>query len=250
MRDIPLGLRIGAITLFVIILVIMGYPILFMVFAGMKDNVMLATNPLGPPIPPNFDNIRTVWIEEDFLIYFKNALIVSLISVFGTVVMCASAAYVFARGKLGASNWLFGVILLGMMVPGQVALIPVFWLMGRIGLLNTLWSVIFVHLSWTPFGIFVLRTYFFTIPAELADAGRIDGCNEFGLFWRVYLPLAGPALVTVAIFAFIWSFNSMTRDVVCRFLVWSHLPEVSRITGNRFSISGTLTTFVGFVAYQ
>jgi putative chitobiose transport system permease protein len=128
--------------------------------------------------------------------------------------MSAAAAYVFARRRLRATGLLFNIIIAGMMIPGQVIMIPMFQIMVSLGLRNTLLSVILVHLTWTPFGIFLLRTYYLNVPVEIGDAAKIDGCSEFGLFWRIYLPLAAPALVTVAIFNFIGAWNDYIWPLV------------------------------------
>jgi ABC-type glycerol-3-phosphate transport system permease component len=213
-NDTPLWLKIVRVLALLFIIVVMGYPVLWALFSAVKSNEQLVANAFLPPWPIEPQSLIRVWQSGDFVRYFVNTLLITLVSVIGLVPMSAAAGYVFARGKLRYADLLFSLILIGMMIPGQVIMIPVFRMMAELGLRNTLWSVILVHLTWTPFGIFLLRTYYLTVPSDLGDAAVIDGCSEFGVFFRVYLPLALPALVTVAIFNFIWSWNDYIWPLV------------------------------------
>jgi len=206
-NDIPWPLRAGRTILSVLLIVLLGYPMLWAIFAALKSNEQLIANSFGPPWPPQFESLVTVWEGGEFYGYFRNTLLIALISIIGLVPMSVMAAYVFARRRLRHVDALFNIFIIGMMIPPQVLMIPLFRIMVLLDLRNTIWSVILVHLTWTPFGIFLMRTYFLSMPAMLADAAKIDGCSEYGIFWRIYMPLAKPAMVTVAIFNFIWAWN-------------------------------------------
>jgi ABC-type glycerol-3-phosphate transport system permease component len=214
MNDTPWAFRAAGVAVCLSLIAAMGYPVLWGIFAATKSNLDLVANPFGPPLNPQFDNIISLWAGGDFLRFLRNTMTVALASVGGLVPMSAMAAYVFARRRLRYVDFLFRIILVGIMIPGQAIMIPVFRIMGLLGLRNTLWSLILLHLAWTPFGIFLLRAYFLSVPAELSDAALIDGCTEYGVFWRVYLPLAKPAMVTVAIFNFIWSWNDFLWPLI------------------------------------
>jgi ABC-type glycerol-3-phosphate transport system permease component len=117
------------------------------------------------------------------------------------------AAYSFARFRFRGKNAMFLFFLIGIMVPPQAIIIPAFQIVARLGLINTYTGLIFTYLSWCPVGIFILRTFFESLPSEIEDAAKIDGCSSLDLFWRIALPLAQPALATVAIFYFVWVWN-------------------------------------------
>lgn len=214
MNDTPRWLSVLRALALCGIVILMGYPVLWALFSAVKSNEQLVANAFLPPWPIEPQSLIRVWQSGEFVRYFLNTLVITLVSVAGLVPMSAAAGYVFARRKLRHIDLLFSLILIGMMIPGQVIMIPVFRMMAELGLRNTLWSVILVHLTWTPFGIFLLRTYYLTVPTDLSDAAVIDGCSEFGVFFRIYLQLALPALVTVAIFNFIWSWNDYIWPLV------------------------------------
>lgn len=214
MRDTPWILRIGAIALTLFLIVVMIYPLFWIMFGSMKTTAELVADPYGLPNRLNFENIAELWFDGDFPLFFRNSLIISVVAVIGIVLMSAMAGYVFARRRLPYVNLLMGVFLLGMFIPQQITLVPVFSIIGDLGLRNTLLGVILVQWSWIPFGIFLLRAYFLTIPEELVDAARIDGCSEFQIFRLIFFPLAKPALVTIAIIYFLWSWNDFIWPLV------------------------------------
>ena len=128
--------------------------------------------------------------------------------------MTTMAGFAFSRRKSRAFDLMFAIILAGMMIPREIIIIPVFKIIADLGLRNSLFALILVYLTWTPFGTFLMKTYFMTLPVELGESARIDGCSEFGVFWRIYLPLATPAIATVAIFGFIWTWNDFLWPLV------------------------------------
>ena len=256
MRDTPWSLRFGAITICILVVICTGYPVLWTLSAALKSNAQLVANPFGLPWPPEFQSMVKVWQGGEFFGFFRNSLIISLLSVGGILPMAAMAAYVFARRRLRAVGFLFGIFIVGMMIPGQVIMIPVFRIMATLGLNNTIWSVILIHLTWMPFGIFLLRTHFLSVPVELGDAARIDGCSEYGVFGRVYLPLAAPALVTLAIFEFIWTWNDYFWPLILiRDIRWFTIQQGAQRFQARFLIdysmrnAGLVFTFLPPLAF-
>lgn len=214
MNDTSPVLRISTAAIFVCLLIIMAYPLFWSAVSSVKTNAELVANPFSLPRNPKLDNIVELWVEGDFLRYFRNTLIISLFTVLGVVTMSTMAGYVYSQRQSGVFKFLFYFFLFGLMVPREVVIVPVFRIIASLGLRNTLTGVILVYLAGTSFGIVLMRTYFLTVPHELREASLIDGCSEFGVFYRIYLPLAAPAMVTVAIFAFFFSWNDLLWPLI------------------------------------
>jgi multiple sugar transport system permease protein len=171
-------------------------------------NELLAKSAL--PWTAKGDRTKTV----TFLTYLSNTLIVALLSVIGTLVSSSLVAYGLSRIQWRGRTTLFNITLATMMVPFPVLMVPlygVFRSLGWIGTLLPLWVPAFFG---GAFNIFLLRQFFLTIPAELSDAARIDGCSEFGIFWRVILPLSRPALSVVALFTFLGAWNDFLGPLI------------------------------------
>jgi len=170
-----------------------------------------------PPqlIPKSFDwqNYPNAWNSAPFGRYFVNSLIVTLASVAGNLVLCSLAGYAFARLHFFGRDVLFVALLATLMVPFQVTMIPTFIIIQRLGLVNSLPALILPNLV-SPFGIFLLRQFFRTLPIELEEAARIDGCTRLGVLFRVVLPLSMPALATLAIVTFLWTWNDFLWPLI------------------------------------
>jgi len=151
---------------------------------------------------------------REFPRYVRNSIIVCVLSVLGTVVSCSFVAYGFARVKWKGRDALFILVLATMMIPFPVTMVPLYGLfrgLGFIGSLKPLWVPTFFG---TAFSIFLLRQFFQTIPRDLSEAARIDGCNEFTIFWRIILPLAKPAVTVVALFQFLYAWNDFLGPLI------------------------------------
>nr|WP_226984163.1 carbohydrate ABC transporter permease [Halothermothrix orenii] len=170
-----------------------------------------------PPtlIPRTFTlkSYLNIWKSIPFVRFFINTVIfavgVTVISVF----FDSMAAYAFARINFPGKKFLFILVLATLMVPFQVTLIPVFKILFNLGWLDTFLALIIPRAS-NAFGIFLLRQFFITIPGELEDAARIDGCSEFRIYWNIILPLSKPALTTLAIFHFMYNWNDFLWPLV------------------------------------
>lgn len=145
--------------------------------------------------------------------YFLNSLIVSSITTIGQVIFSAFAGYAFARLKFKGSDALFLIILITMMVPPQVNIIPLFFLMRELHLIDT-YQALIIPGFFGGFGIFMFRQFFLSFPKELEEASRIDGCNIFDTFLKIALPLSLPTVATLAIFTFISSWNSFMWPLI------------------------------------
>src|SRR5262249_6607179 len=149
-------------------------------------------------LPPTFEpdnltgaNFGKVTDQVPYSRFFLNSIIVSTTITVAQIVTCASAAYAFARLRFRGKNLLFAVVIGSLMIPIQVTIVPLFLVMSKLGLTNTLWALILPGI-FSGFGIFLLRQHFLALPAELEEAAKIDGAGHLRTFVRVILPLSGP----------------------------------------------------------
>ena len=197
----------------VLILVCVAFllPFLWMISTSLKtiDNVM-SDHPTLLPRPVAWENYRAVLTHPNmhFLLFARNTLIIAVLSVAGNVISSALAAYAFAKIPFKGRGTLFFLMLSTMMIPFPVVMVPLFsifhWLGSHgcgqwLGTYKPLWVPYWFG---TAFSIFLLRQFFITVPDELSEAARIDGCGEFGIFWRIVLPMSKPALAVVSLFTF------------------------------------------------
>ena len=164
--------------------------------------------------------------------YFLNSFIVAFCTTLGQVIVSALAGYGFARLDFKGKNVLFFIIILTMMVPSQVNIVPLFYLMSKLGWINT-YQALIVPGIFGGFGVFMMRQYFKNFTSELEDASKLDGCNVFQTFFKVALPCAMPAIATLSIFTFVSSWNSF---------MW---PLIVTNTENMRTLAVGLTIFKG-----
>jgi multiple sugar transport system permease protein len=172
------------------------------------------------PKDPQWGNYTAAMNNGNWPLYFKNSAIVSAITLVASLFINAMAGYVFARIQFRFRQALFMVVLIGMMIPPQVTLIPVFTMLrsftlfgGRTGLVNTYWGLVLPYIAGS-FGVFLCRQYYLTFPVELDDAARMDGCSRFQAFRHIYLPLSGPVFASLAVLKFAGTWNEYTWPLV------------------------------------
>ncbi|MEJ8547007.1 carbohydrate ABC transporter permease [Brevibacillus borstelensis] len=184
------------------------YPIVLMVSSSLKSNAEIFTSPLALPKTFGLDTYRKLWEVVPFADFLLNSIMVSVTSVLLITVTSSMAAFYLARFSHKWTGLLYFYFLIGLMVPVKLGIVPLFLLMKKLGLLNSLWSLILIYTaSGIPISVFILTGFFRTLPVELEEAARIDGCSHFQVFWRVLLPLIRPALGTVVIITFIQAWN-------------------------------------------
>lgn len=175
----------------------------WIVVSSLKSNREVFRNPWGLPAKPQFENYAEIWEVANLGAQLRNSVMITAASVLLILILCAPAAYVLSRIKFKGSGWLIILFVAGAGVPGAMLIIPLFSIMRDLRLIDTLHGLILIYATMSiPFSMFVLTGFFRTLPSEFEEAARIDGCSEFGVFWRVMLPLASPGLITVAIFNF------------------------------------------------
>jgi len=193
----------------------MIFPFYWMVSGSLKTEVeVFLVPPKWLPIPPQWSNYVYVLSSIHFARYTYNSLKIAVFSTAGVVLASSWAAYGFARVRARWRQPLFVVMLAAMMIPGQVTMIPMFIIMYRIGWVNSHYPLWVPAFFGDAFGVFLVRQYFLTIPQELLDAAKIDGCNHFGIYWQIMMPLAKPVLATLALLSFMGSWNSLLGPVI------------------------------------
>jgi multiple sugar transport system permease protein len=169
--------------------------------------------PVLIPSSLHFSNYPAAWNAVPFGAFFLNSTIYALTTVAGNLLFCSLAAYAFARMRFAGKNVLFVVFLATLMVPYQVLLIPTFLIVKRLGMVDSVGGLIAPNLC-SAFGVFMLRQFFRTLPIELEEAARIDGTSRLGILFKIVLPLSLPALATLAIIQFMWSWNDFLWPLI------------------------------------
>jgi ABC-type glycerol-3-phosphate transport system permease component len=182
------------------------YPMIWLAYSSLKPDEAIFRDAFALPAPGGlrFDNYARAWNEAHFGDYFFNSVLVTGVSVTLITGLGAMAGFALARFRHAAGRVVFWLFLAGLMLPAQLSVVPLFFELRALGLLNSRLGLILVYTAnGLPFAIFILTGFFRALPRTLYEAAVVDGCNEFSAFWHVMLPLARPGLVTVAIFQFI-----------------------------------------------
>lgn len=190
--------------------VVMMYPLLWMISSSLKPSSRVFTDESLWPRAWDLGNYARGWtsLAEPFSLYLTNSLIIVVLSIVGNLLSCSLAAYAFARLRFRGRKLFFALMLGTMMLPGHVLVVPQYVLFDRLGWLNTYYPLLVPHfLATNGFYIFLMVQFMRSLPDELDDAARIDGCGPFRTFWRIIMPLCLPAFATTAIFTFISVWN-------------------------------------------
>ncbi len=208
-------------------------PFAWMVVSSLKREIDVFRFPIRwIPEPLTWKNYVEVWTGPHPLTrYIGNSMIVSVARVAGELFTSSLAAYAFARMTFRGRNAIFVLYVATLIIPYQMLLVPRFILYRELGIYDTLWALILPGI-FTAFGTFLLRQFFLTIPQDLGDAARVDGAGEFQIYWRIILPLAKPAMASLAILAFVWSWNDYET------------PLVMLTTEARFTVPLGLTRYI------
>ena len=181
-------------------------PVVFVVLTSLMSSDQTLTASLWPQ-PFVWSNYLTVFQTVPLLQWFGNSALYAVLATAFMLLSSVPAAYALAKIKFRGANVLFTAIIIAMLLPPQVTAIPIYVMWSQLNLTGTLWPLILPNLLGDAFSIFLLRQFFLTIPSEYADAARIDGCGEFGVLWRVMIPMAKPGIAATAIFMFFNSWN-------------------------------------------
>jgi multiple sugar transport system permease protein len=193
---------------------VMVIPLVWMLVTSLQT--LEETRHYPPTLVPTslqFSNYTDVLQQAPFARWFVNTLIVTVIVVLANLLFCSLAGYAFARIRFFGREVVFVLILATLMVPFQVVIIPTFLIVRTFGLIDTLGALILPNLV-SAFGIFMLRQFFLTLPIELEEAARIDGASRLGILFKIVLPLSGPALATLAVIMFLWTWNDFLWPLI------------------------------------
>jgi multiple sugar transport system permease protein len=205
-------------TLLYIILTVGGIfmliPFVWMISASLKIESQVFQYPIQwIPEHPKWDNYLLVFQKISLVTYFKNSTVITAVVLVIQLFTSSLAAYAFTKLYFKERDFIFIIYLSTMMIPQQVVMIPQFIIMRNLGLVDSQWALILLH-SFMPFGVFMLRQFYLSIPNELSEAARIDGCSHFKIYWKIILPLAKPGFASLGIFSFVWSWNDFLYPLI------------------------------------
>ncbi len=207
--------RAAAHAALIVLSAIFLVPLLWLVTSSLKtDDQIFKFPPEWIPAPLTFANYPEGLTFIPFWRYLLNTCIICVLSVLGTLLSCSLVAYGLARIRWRGRNVLFYIVLGTMMLPFQVTMVPVFVMFAKIGWVDTFWPLIAPHFFGNAFFIFLMRQFFLTIPPELTEAARIDGCSDWGIYRRIIIPLSKPVLATVGLFAFMAAWNDYLGPLI------------------------------------
>jgi ABC-type glycerol-3-phosphate transport system permease component len=189
---------------------IVVYPMFWLFYTSLKPDREIFLHPFSLPDASNlqWQNYANAWTKGSFDRYFFNSILITTTTVIATTFLAAMAAYALSRFIFPGAKAMYFYFLAGLMIPLQLAIVPLFFELRSMNLLDNRFGLFLVYLAFGfPFSIFVLTGFFRSLPASLHESALLDGAGEFGAFWHVMLPLARPGLVTVGIFLFLGNWN-------------------------------------------
>jgi raffinose/stachyose/melibiose transport system permease protein len=209
-------------------------PLLVMILNSFRTHLEIATDPWPFPTDPTVENYVSAWTEASFGRYAVNSILVTVASVAISTAVSLPAAYAIARWRFRGRNALEGLFMSGLLIPFMLAILPMFYLMDRLRLIDSPLSLILIYsANGIPFTIFVLVSFFRQLPGELEEAAFLDGGNHFSVFLRVMVPLVRPAIATVVVFRFVPIWNDFL------------MPLVMLRSKDNYTLGVGLTTFFG-----
>ena len=210
------GIRLTVFYLLLLIIAIVFLtPYLFSIFASFKPlSQILSQSPAQPPTHPTWSNFSQLFTQYDFGRYLANTLIVTVILTAGQVTFSMMGAYAFARMDFPGRDGLFWMYLATLMVPNVVTLIPLYVMFAKAHLLNTYWAIFLPYVLGVPQVVFLMRQYFMTIPKEVMEAARLDGCSESRILWRIVVPISRPIIITATLLAFVFGWNNFLWPLI------------------------------------
>jgi multiple sugar transport system permease protein len=210
------GVRKALFYLLLLLMVVVFItPYLFALMAAFKPLSEVTTDKAWQ-LPHHFTwtNFSDIFSKYDFGNYLLNTVIVTVILTIGQVTFSLMGAYAFARLKFPGREMLFWIYLAMLMVPNVVTMIPLYVIMSRIGLINTYWAIFLPYVLGTPYAVFLMRQYLLTIPGEVIEAARLDGCSDLKILWKVVVPMSRPIIITATLLAVVFSWNNFLWPLI------------------------------------
>lgn len=219
-----------ALTLLVIIFI---FPVIWVILSSLKDsNELYSWPPKFIPDNPTIENFTQAFEKGNFGRYFWNSTIVTVTATFLTLLVNTMAGYALAKYRFKGDTFLLIGFISTLMIPLEVIMTPIFTVISKLGLYNTLWGIIIPPAA-TPTGVFLIRQYLLTVPDDLLEAARIDGAGEWKIFWRIIVPIAKPIISVLAIFSFMWRWDDF---------IW---PLIVISDPTKYTIQLALSNFIG-----
>jgi raffinose/stachyose/melibiose transport system permease protein len=198
-----------------VFLLIILIPIISLVFSAFKTDVEVIKGPLTLPSQLRLDAFKDAWTTGRFNYFFRNSVVVTISVVVASVFLSTLTGYAFALLPVPGRKFLYPLLLLGYMVPFEAVIIPLYHMMNRMDLIDTYWALILPQVGLSvSFGTLWMTSFFRATPRELVDAAAIDGCNRWQLLWRGLWPLARPAVLTLVLLVFMWTWNEFLLALV------------------------------------
>lgn len=230
--------EVATYAVLIALLFAMLAPIYWIIASSLKpESVIRSWPPQWIPNPISFRSYERIFALLPIGRFFLNSGIIAVVMIITNVVFCSLAGYTFARKQFPGRDKIFALILGSMMIPGHIRLIPSYLITQKLGMVDTYQGII-LPTAVTAFGIFMMRQYFKTLPVEVEDAARVDGCSEWGVLFRIVLPMSRPAVVSLALFALVWSLEDF---------LW---PLVVTSTLQMRPLPVGITMFLGLVVYE
>ena len=245
------GIRLAVFyLLLLVILLVFITPYLFSAFAAFKTlPEILAQSPARPPTNPTWDNFKIIFTQYDFGRYLLNTLLVTIILTTGQVLFSMLGAFAFARMEFPGREGLFWMYLATLMVPNVVTLVPLYVMFAHSGLLNTYWAIFLPYVLGVPASVFLMRQYFMTIPKEVMEAARLDGCSESRILWRIVVPISRPIIITATLLAVVFGWNNFLWPlIVTNSNSLQVLPVATANLNSNFSVQWNLILAASLVA--
>ncbi len=211
-RALPQGPTYLILALFLLLAVV---PFVIITLTAFKSGSEIARGVFNLPETWRWSNFIEAWTQARFAQYFRSSLVVAAATVSVSTLLSVMSGYAFGRMRFPFSQLLFFVFLVGIMVPQEAFIIPLYHNLKKIGLLDTYWALILPQIGLSVcFGTFWMRGSFAEIPRDLADAAKVDGCNSWTALWRVLLPVVRPAILSLVVLLFVWTWNDFLLALV------------------------------------
>ncbi|WP_066196672.1 carbohydrate ABC transporter permease [Gracilibacillus timonensis] len=215
----------------VIVAILFVFPIIWMLFVSIKPDGFMTTDPLNWFLPPyTFTNYIDLLFDSLILRWLLNSLMVAVISTVLTLIFTSLAAYAISQMKFHFKHFIFIFFLLGLMIPGEATIIPLYEVAKSLNLLDSYTGLILPMIA-SPLGIIILKSFFDGVPKEVIESAIIDGCSHLKIYYKIVLPLSKPALAAIGIFTFIGSWNNF---------LW---PFISILSENLYTLPVGLPVF-------
>jgi raffinose/stachyose/melibiose transport system permease protein len=200
------------LTLFLLVILL---PIIGLVFSAFKTDTEVIKGPFVPPSQLRLDSFEKAWTVGRFNYFFSNSVVVTVVVVIVSVFLSTLTGYAFGLLPVPGRVILFPILLLGYMVPFEAVIIPLYHFMDKLSLTDTYWALILPQIGLSvSFGTLWMSSFFRNVPQELVDAAAIDGCNRWQALWKILWPLARPAVLTLVVLVFMWTWNEFLLALV------------------------------------